>query len=219
MITTKSFIYSLIYLQYRQQSMNQPHHFNEQKRDYITVVSGLPRSGTSMLMKMLEKGDISPYVDNIRVADSDNPEGYYEYDPVKKLKENNLWLSKCKGYSIKIVSPLIKNILPGIKYKVIFIDRDIKEILASQNKMLLNRGEVSEIDDETMAAYYSSHLIQIKNWLDSQHNIELLYVNYNETLQEPLSTSKLLSEFLDISIELDLISSVVRTNLYRNRRN
>tara|TARA_B100000941_G_C28507882_1_gene558621 strand:+ start:2668 stop:3237 length:570 start_codon:yes stop_codon:yes gene_type:complete len=186
-------------------------------REYVTVVSGLPRSGTSMLMKMLEKGKISPYTDNIRVADSDNPEGYYEFDLVKKLKQNNTWLSKCKGHSVKIVSPLIKNIALDLNYKVIFIDRDMKEILASQNKMLLNRGEATDIDDATITDYYESHLVSVKEWLSSKSNIATLHVNYNDTIKNPEGTVKQISNFLNIQEGLELMANVVMPNLYRNR--
>ena len=186
-------------------------------REYITVVSGLPRSGTSMLMKILEKGKITPFIDNIRIADSDNPEGYYEFDPVKKLKDDNSWLFKCKGHSVKIVSPLIENIPLNLNYKVIFIDRDMEEILASQNKMLSNRGEVTDIDDTIMSSYYESHLVSIKEWLSSQSNIDILYISYNATIENPEKTVKQISNFLNIQEGLEQMTNVVMPNLYRNR--
>ena len=186
-------------------------------KDYVTVVSGLPRSGTSMLMKMLSRANIPPYVDNLRSADIDNPEGYFEYDPVKNLKEDNSWLRKCVGYSVKIVSPLLENLDPNLQYKIVFIDRNMDEILASQNKMLANRGEISNLDDEIMSAYYFTHLEAIKSWLTTLDNVETVYLNYNDIIRNPKDAATLLSKFLNFDGDIGHIASVVSPNLYRNR--
>src|ERR1043165_1737839 len=112
------------------------------KRKPITVVSGLPRSGTSMMMKMLEAGGMSLLVDNLRTADDDNPAGYYEFEPVKKLSQGDFdWLEEAQGKAVKVIAALLADLPSAYTYQIIFMRRDMFEILASQNKMLLNRGE------------------------------------------------------------------------------
>jgi hypothetical protein len=108
----------------------------------VVVVSGLPRSGTSMLMNMLDAGGIPPLTDNLRAADDDNPRGYYEFEPVKKLREGDFsWLPNAQGKSVKIISALLAYLPPTETFQVLFMQRAIPEILASQRRMLINRGE------------------------------------------------------------------------------
>ena len=116
--------------------------FTQQAEQTITIVSGLPRSGTSMMMKMLEAGGIPPLTDEIRTADTDNPKGYYEFERVKKMdKGDTAWLENAQGKSVKVISALLKHLPSDYRYRVIFMRRDMSEILASQKKMLDHRGE------------------------------------------------------------------------------
>src|SRR5437899_574640 len=107
----------------------------------VTIVSGLPRSGTSMMMKMLEAGGMEPLTDHVRTADEDNPKGYYEFERVKDLEKDQTWLEDAKGRYVKVISMLLKHLPAGYTYKVIFMRRTMEEILASQRKMLVRRGE------------------------------------------------------------------------------
>jgi hypothetical protein len=119
----------------------------------ITIVSGLPRSGTSMMMKMIEAGGIPPLTDAIRAADEDNPKGYYEFERVKQMDKGDVaWVADAPGKSVKVISALLKHLPPGYDYRVIFVQRNMAEILASQRKMLTHRGEdANKMDDEKMA--------------------------------------------------------------------
>src|SRR5262249_30630691 len=102
----------------------------------IIIVSGLPRSGTSLMMQMLDGGGVPVLTDNIRAADTDNPRGYYEFEPVKATKRDATWLPAARGKAVKMVSQLLYHLPPGETYRVLFLERDLEEVLASQEKML-----------------------------------------------------------------------------------
>ncbi|HXG31249.1 MAG TPA: sulfotransferase domain-containing protein [Thermodesulfobacteriota bacterium] len=185
----------------------------------ITVVSGLPRSGTSMMMKMLEAGGLPVLTDNVREADPDNPKGYYEFERVKKLdKGDQEWLEEAQGKAVKIISELLKYLPPRYRYRVIFINRKMEEILASHRKMLKNRGVFEdEIPDEEMARLFNIHLKKVGDWLEAQPNISVLYVDYNELLAEPTPQLREINRFLGNKLDVEKMAEVVDPTLYRNR--
>ncbi len=188
--------------------------------DFITIVSGLPRSGTSMMMKMLDSGNMPLLTDEIRKADEDNPKGYYEYEKVKKLEDDNSWLGLARGKTIKIVSPILYHLKldSGYMYKIIFMLRDLDEILASQKKMAerLNTDE-EKIRDNILKNEYSSHLEEIENWMEQQENIDLLPVQYRDVLENPLAVAEGIHDFLGTSLDIQKMASVVDSSLYRQR--
>ena len=157
----------------------------------IYVVSGLPRSGTSMMMKMLEAGGLSALTDNIRTADDDNLQGYYEFERVKAMKDGDTaWVGEAQGKVIKVISALLESLPAGYHYKVIFMEREMVEILASQRKMLERRGKPGNpAEDGKFADLYGKHLEKVKAWLARQENMKVLYVRYNEMLKEPAATA------------------------------
>ena len=150
----------------------------------IVIVSGLPRSGTSMMMKMLEAGGIPPLTDKLRTADNDNPKGYYEFERVKQMdKGDTAWMAQAQGKVVKVISALLKHLPAGYNYQVIFLRRHMSEILASQRKMLINRGEdPDKMDDAQMTMLFENHVRQVESWLAQQPNIEVLYVHYSDCL-------------------------------------
>jgi len=123
----------------------------------IIIVSGLPRSGTSLMMQMLENGGVAVVTDHIRTADSDNPRGYYEFEKVKKIKEDASWLPQTRGKALKMVSQLLYDLPPGERYRIIFMERDLDEMLLSQEKML-RRLSRSAAPHEQMKRSYQLHL-------------------------------------------------------------
>lgn len=188
-------------------------------RNYITIVSGLPRSGTSMMMKMLEAGGIEVVTDNIRKADEDNPKGYYEFEKAKKIKEDKSWLDDCKNKVVKMVSMLLFNLPSDRKYRVVFMRRNMKEILASQRKMLQRLDkEDNDVSDKEMAKNFERHLRDIINWLDKQENIDVLYVNYNEIIADPKDNIRRLNKFFGNILDIKKMMTVVDKNLYRQRK-
>lgn len=186
----------------------------------VIIVSGLPRSGTSMLMKMLEAGGIPPLTDNIRTADTDNPQGYYEFERVKALdKGDTAWLANTQGKAVKVISALLQYLPSDYQYRVIYIRRNMPEILASQRKMLVRRGEdPDKVDDAQMTALFNKHVAQVENWLAAQPNVAVLYVHYSDMLKDPQSEALRVNEFLGGDLDIEAMVSVVDPKLYRNRQ-
>jgi len=190
----------------------------EQARPVI-VVSGLPRSGTSMMMKMLEAGGLRVFVDNLRTPDPDNPEGYYEYERVKQLdKGDTAWVGEAQGQVVKVISALLEHLPAEHRYQVIFMNRNIGEVLASQKKMLQRRGEATDkISDEAMADLFAKHLEKTTTWLQAQPNFETLFVDYNRLLADPQPQTQAVNRFLGGALDEAQMAAVVNPDLYRNR--
>jgi hypothetical protein len=190
----------------------------EMERETIAVVSGLPRSGTSMMMRMLEAGGLEVLTDNIRTADKDNPRGYYEFERVKQLDHDTGWLEDAKGRVVKIISQLLQELPAGWTYKVVFMHRAMDEILASQRRMLVRRGEdTDKISDEQMAALFRKHLERVEGWLDQQPNFDVINVSYNEVLAHPEEEAKRVNAFFDGDLDVGAMAQVVDPTLYRQR--
>ena len=186
----------------------------------VVIVSGLPRSGTSMMMKMLEAGGQAILTDNLREADANNPKGYYEFERVKNMKDGDLaWMSEAVGKVVKIVTGLIMFLPSGYNYKIIFMRRDLNEILSSQKKMLGRLGkEDDNIPDDKMAKVYEEHLKEVRGWLIRQPNIETLYVNYNSMVKDPTEALNKINAFLGGGMDVSVMSAVVDKELYRERK-
>ena len=194
--------------------------FSSPDKQVVTVVSGLPRSGTSLMMKMLEAGGLPVVQDGIREADKDNPKGYYEFERVKQLdKGDTAWMGEAQGKVVKIISALLKHLPPEYEYRVIFMRRHMEEILASQRKMLVHRGEdAAKMEDEKMAELFEKHMAQIFAWLEQQPNIRLMQVHYSDLLADPATQARNVNEFLDNRLDVQKMGQMVDPNLYRNRK-
>jgi hypothetical protein len=185
----------------------------------ITIVSGLPRSGTSMMMKMLAGGGLEPLTDNIRTADEDNPKGYFEFERVKQIENDKAWLEDARGRVVKLISALLKHLPPSYNYKVIFMRRAMPEILASQRQMLVRRGEPADsVPDDKMAAMFDKHVAQVESWLAGQPNIETMYVSYNDVMNDARPHAEAINKFLGGVLKIDPMVAVVDAALYRQRR-
>lgn len=188
-----------------------------QSNTYVTIVSGLPRSGTSMMMRMLEVGGMPVLVDNIRVADDDNPRGYYEFEPVKQTKRDASWVQQAPGKAVKLVYRLLYDLPADYQYRVLFMRRNLNEVLASQRKMLARDGRGDDVDDGEMAALFRAELAKFDAWVKKQPNFTLIDVQYNELLSEPEPVIHRVAEFLDGSVDRESMAQVVDKSLYRNR--
>ena len=186
--------------------------------EHITIVSGLPRSGTSMMMKMLEAGGLGPLTDNIRAADEDNPKGYFEFERVKQIENDKAWLEDARGRAVKLISALLKHLPRSYNYKVIFMRRAMPEILASQRQMLIRRGEPADaVPDDKMAAMFEKHVAQVETWLAAQANIETIYVRYNDVMKDARPHAELINSFLGGTLNVDAMVDVADAALYRQR--
>lgn len=185
----------------------------------VTVVSGLPRSGTSMMMRMLEAGGIDPLTDHERGPDEDNPEGYYEYERVKGLEDGDTaWVSQAEGKAVKVVSALLKHLPDGHTYRVIFMRRKLDEVLESQRKMLERRGEdPDKVSEDELKELFTRHLGHVESWAKGEDNVEFIYANYNDIVREPQRRLERIDRFLGGGLDVPAMVAVVDPDLYRNR--
>lgn len=192
----------------------------QREAEFITIVSGLPRSGTSMMMKMLEAGGVLPYTDNIRTADDDNPKGYYEFERVKKLPDGDTkWVPDARGKAVKVISALVEHLPAEYNYRVLFMQRKMEEILASQKQMLIRSGQPTDrVGDEQLADMYGKHLAKVKTWLENQANMRIIYLDYNQMLVDPQKSADQVNIFLGEGLDPQAMAAVVDTSLYRQRK-
>lgn len=185
----------------------------------IIIVSGLPRSGTSMMMKILEAGGLPVLTDALRTADDDNPKGYYEYERVKQLdKGDHAWLAEAQGKVVKVISALLMYLPPAHQYRVIFMQRNLAEVLASQRKMLAHRGEqANAANDAEVAPLFEKHVQATKTWLQTQPNIILLEIDYNQLMADPMPYLQAINRFLGNTLFLERMAQAIDPELYRNR--
>jgi len=184
------------------------------RENQIVIVSGLPRSGTSLMMQMLDKGGLITLTDDNRKADVSNPKGYLEYDPVMSLHKDNTWLHKAQNKSVKIVAPLLKFLDPKYRYKIIFMNRNINEVIKSQQKMI---GKDPEVLPTKLYNGYTKLLNQVEVWKEKEPSVELIYVDYKDALYNTEEVSNNIKNFLGLKLDLESMRSCVDRSLYRNR--
>jgi hypothetical protein len=171
------------------------------------------------MMKILAEAGVPIVTDELRGADTDNPNGYYELEAVKQMTAGNLsWLAAAGGKAVKVISSLLEYLPAQYSYKIIFMEREIQEILASQRKMLERRNEISNVDDAQIAEQFRKHLTLIKPWLARQPNMEVLYISYNSLMSNPEPYCRRVIEFIACQpFHLERMMSVPNGKLYRNR--
>lgn len=183
----------------------------------ITIVSGLPRSGTSLLMQMLHAGGYPVLCDDQRPADADNPRGYFEYSPVRRLEQDNRWLAEADGKALKVVSPLLYHLPQGFDYRVLFMQRPLDEVLRSQATMLSRRGQPATDEDSAMRLHFERHLLAVDAWIAQQANVSRLTLNHAEVNAEPRVAAERIAEFLGTALNLDAMTAIVDPALHRQR--
>lgn len=186
----------------------------------VIVVSGLPRSGTSMAMQMLAAAGVRVITDGVRTAGEDNPKGYFEDERVKDLHkdpEDGSWLRECRGKAVKIISFLLKDLPETNNYKVIFMRRELAEVLASQQKMLERRGEPNETEDARMFELWEDHLWKVNYLLKHADQFELLDVVYKDVVANPREQARRITDFLGLPLDPEKMAGAVDKKLYRNR--
>jgi predicted AlkP superfamily phosphohydrolase/phosphomutase/tetratricopeptide (TPR) repeat protein len=185
----------------------------------VIIVSGLPRSGTSMIMQMLDAGGVPIFTDNERKADESNPKGYFEHAKVKQLIRNTQWLTEATGKAVKIVLPLLYKIPFSFNYKIIFIMRDLDEIVESQHKMLVINGKIKESGYSAgIEITYRKYLERLKSWSSKNKNVDLLLINYKETVENPESVAGEIGNFLNMELDIKKMGSNVLPELYRTKQ-
>jgi hypothetical protein len=184
----------------------------------ITIVSGLPRSGTSLMMQMLAAGGLPVLCDGERQADTDNPRGYLEWERIKRLPSDSACIAEAEGKVVKVISRLLLSLPAGHDYRVIFMQRPLPEVLASQDVMLRNRGTTqAAAGNAAIAAAFHSHLREVDAWLDSKAYVKTFRAPYHEVLRDPETVGKRISEFLHVPLNFAAMTAAVDATLYRNR--
>ena len=171
-----------------------------------------------MMMKMLAEGGLEAVTDAVREADEDNPNGYFEFEPVKKLVDGQYdWLKSASGRLVKVISALLEHLPSAYTYRIIFMERDVKEILASQQKMLARRSEASKATDAEMEAQFREHLRATKYWLARQPHMSVKFVDYNQLMLHPDAVCQPVADFLGLPLDVSRMLGVPNEQLYRNR--
>lgn len=184
----------------------------------ITVVSGLPRSGTSLMMQMLVAGGMAALSDGERRADTDNPRGYLEWERIKQLPNDPACIAEAEGKVVKVISRLLLSLPAGHEYRIIFMQRPLPEVLASQDEMLRRRGNYKEgANPAVITAAFEKHLRDVYAWLDGKPYVKSLRMPYHEVLTTPKEIGRRLSEFLELPLDVNAMTQQVDASLYRNR--
>jgi hypothetical protein len=184
----------------------------------ITIVSGLPRSGTSLMMQMLAAGGMPVLSDGERQADIDNPRGYLEWERIKQLPKDPSSIAEAEGKAVKVISRLLTSLPAGHEYRVIFMQRALREVLASQEVMLRHRGTAKPgTNASAIATAFESHLREVDAWLGSKAYLKLLRISYHDVLHDANDIGRKIVQFLEISLSVDAMAHQVDATLYRNR--
>jgi hypothetical protein len=184
----------------------------------ITIVSGLPRSGTSLMMQMLDAGGLPVLSDGERKADTDNPKGYLEWERIKQLPKDPSMIAEAEGKVVKVISQLILSLPMDHEYRIVFMQRPLPEVLQSQDEMLRRRGNADSIaDNSAIEEAFQRHLIEVNRWLAGRDNVQVLRVHYHRVLREPKPVAGEVAAFLQIPLDIEAMVRRVDGSLYRNR--
>ena len=185
---------------------------------YVTVVSGTPRSGTSLMMQMLGAGGMELLTDGARRADRDNPRGYFELEAARSLPTDAEWLERAVGRAVKLVHVLVPRLPAERSYRILLMRRDWREVLASQRVMLEHRGGVPEgPSEERLAEIFDTQLAEVERWVALRPQAELLEVDYNALVRDPLGAARRVVAFLEGGLDADDMAAAVLPSLYRQR--
>lgn len=184
----------------------------------ITIVSGLPRSGTSLMMQMLVAGGMTALSDGERQADIDNPKGYLEWERIKQLPKDPTLIGEAEGKVVKVISQLLLSLPLTYVYRIVFMQRPLAEVLKSQEQMLRRRGTAdTSVDASAMTRAFQNHLYEVNTWLNGKPNFEVLRVQYHHLLNEGHETCQRISTFLNLPLNMEAMLAQVDQSLYRNR--
>lgn len=186
---------------------------------FTTIVSGLPRSGTSLMMQMLEAGGMELLTDGQRVPDEHNPRGYFEHEGVKHSRNDLSWLDHAAGKAVKVIHLLLFQLPAARDYRVVFLERDIQEVIASQRAMLKQQGRTgAALSDSKLAEIFESQLTQVRQWLAERANFQTLYVNHSSLIRNSLTAAEQINTFLGGHLRAAKMADAVDPALYRQRK-
>lgn len=183
----------------------------------VTIVSGLPRSGTSVMMQMLHAGGLAALADGERAADIDNPRGYFEFERVKQIKTDKAWINDAVGKVVKMVHLLLLDLPAGYEYRVVLMRRDLDEVLASQKKMLERSGRAGgQLPEATMKTIFAQQMEKVVGWMKQQANVQFVEIDYRDIISKPQDVARSLNSFIG-GLDEAKMAAAVDPSLYRNR--
>jgi len=187
-------------------------------RDYVTIVSGLPRSGTSLMMRMIGEGGIPILSDGLRVPDEDNPNGYYEFERVRRTRQDPSWIPDALGKVVKMVHLLLLELPLTHEYRVVFMRRDLREVVKSQNRMLTRLNKpTDDLPEERVAEIYKRQIETTLTYLQSHDDyFRVIEVDYNVLIKNPLDLVRRVGAFFD-GLNTDEMVKAIDVRLYRNQ--
>ena len=187
-------------------------------RDFVTVVSGLPRSGTSLMMQMLAAGGLPLLVDGQRPPDADNPRGYFEYAPVKRSAQDVGWWPDAVGRAVKVVHGLLRYLPEAGEARIVLLERDLGEVLRSQRRMLERTGVAVEADDDaTLERVFEAQLDEARAWTAARPRTALLRVAHASLIRSPRDVAPRIQAFLGGGLDAEAMIACVDPGLYRCR--
>jgi hypothetical protein len=170
------------------------------------------------MMQMLVAGGMTALSDGERQADNDNPRGYLEWERIKQLPNDPACIAEGDGKVVKVISRLLLSLPSGHDYRIIFMQRPLPEVLASQDQMLRRRGTYKEgVDPAAISAAFEKHLREVYAWLDGWPYVKAMRVEYHDVLRKPNDIAAQLSQFLGLALNVDAMTQQVDVSLYRNR--
>ncbi len=184
----------------------------------VTVVSGLPRSGTSLAMQMIHAGGIPALTDGQRTSDDSNPRGYFELERVKQLKQDKSWLDEAAGKVVKVIHLLLAELPDDRPYRVVFMQRDLREVVQSQATMLARSGRPGgQLAPERLIAVYEQQLKTVEQWLAARPNFSVLRVPYAQLVSDPAGVVPTVNAFLGGTLDEARMRAAVDPGLHRNK--
>lgn len=188
-------------------------------RGFVTVVSGLPRSGTSLAMQMLRAGGVPVLSDALRPPDADNPRGYLEYAPVLRTATDASWVAQAPGKAVKVVYALLRQLPPGFEYRVLWMRRRLDEVIASQERMLARRGAPAEggLSRERLAEVFAAQLAETEAWLAQQPSFRVLALDFGEVVADPQPAARAIDALLGGGLDRQAMAGAVDPRLHRQR--
>jgi hypothetical protein len=183
----------------------------------IVVVSGLPRSGTSLLMQMLKAGGLPVLSDGLRVADEDNPRGYFEWEPAKRLPREPELIRMAEGKAVKIVSSLLWALPPGYEYRLLYMERPLAEVAASQVAMIRRHGGAAPLEGEALVRALAAHQQQVLALVRQIPGVALCTVRYHDVLADPFQQARRIADFLAMPLDCEAMARQADRRLYRQR--
>ena len=187
-------------------------------REFITVVSGIPRSGTSLAMQMVVAGGIPPLTDGLRAADEDNPRGYFEFERVRQLRGDKAWVADAVGKAVKVIHLLLTELPDDRPYRIVYVERDLREVVRSQAAMLERSGRRGGgLAPERLIAVFEAQEKQVRAWLDARRAFSVLRVRHADLVRDPAGQARSINAFLGGDLDEPAMASAVDPSLYRNR--